>query len=393
MKRGATMTEKNIRVLVVDDSAVMREVICDLLLDVPGLTVAGTACDGEDALRQAAALVPDVITLDVQMPGLDGLQTLEALLKLRAIPVIMVSALTQRAADITFQLLDRGALDYVPKPENSNAARGAFREELLHKVRTMAGADVERVLKIRRAKAQRRAAPVASVVPSKAAPASQPELRPYKDCCIALGISTGGPPALSDLFQSLDGPLPPIVVVQHMPANFTGPFARRLDASSSLSIKEAETGDELQPNHVYVAPGGKHLHLRRQGFQTVIEITDEDPVSSHKPSVDVMMHDAAAIFGRRCLGVVMTGMGHDGAAGCGAIRAAGGYVLGQDEETSDVYGMNKVAFVQGHVDAQFALPDLPRLLVRQCQRLFSKSSQRLNPPIHVTTTDTPTCTT
>lgn len=362
--------EKNIRVLVVDDSAVMRELICDLLADVPGLTVVGTAIDGADALVQAATLLPDVITLDVQMPGLDGIQTLDALLKLRATPVIMVSALTQRSADITFQLLDRGALDYVPKPENPRAARGEFRDELLHKVRTMAGADVERVLRIRRDKAQRPAAKL-PLVEKRELRVSHVDSQQYKGCCIAIGISTGGPPALSQLFQTLDGPLPPIVVVQHMPANFTGPFAKRLDANSTLTIKEAETGDSLQPNQVYIAPGGKHLQLRRQGSNTIVQISDEEPVSSHKPSVDVLLRSAAVLFGPRCLGVIMTGMGHDGAAGCGAIRAAGGYVLGQDEATSDVYGMNKVAFVQGHVDAQFALPDLPRLIARHCQRQFN----------------------
>jgi two-component system chemotaxis response regulator CheB len=363
------MAEKKIRVLVVDDSVLMREIICDLLADVPGVTVVGTAIDGEDALRKAATLVPDIITLDVQMPGLDGLQTLDALLQLRATPVIMVSALTQRAADITFQLLDRGALDYVPKPENPRTARGEFREELLHKVRMMAGADVERVLRIRRDKAQRAAAK--PVIEKREYVASQSESRKYDDCCIALGISTGGPPALSELFQSLDGPLPPIVVVQHMPANFTGPFARRLNASSALTIKEAEAGDVLEPDHVFIAPGGKHLHLRREGKQVVAQIDDEEPVSSHKPSIDVLMQSAATVYGPRCLGLIMTGMGHDGAAGCEAIRAAGGYVLGQDEATSDVYGMNKAAFVNGHVDAQFALPDLPRLIVRHSLRMIA----------------------
>jgi two-component system chemotaxis response regulator CheB len=351
----------------------MREMICDLLAGVPGITVVGTAANGVEAIAQAAELVPDVITLDVNMPGLDGLQTLDALLKLRAIPVLMVSALTQRTADITFQLLDRGALDYVPKPDNLRTVRGEFRAELLHKLRVIAGADVERVLRIRRSKNRR---PTCAVTP-QGNPSHQGDNQPaeqYRDCCIAIGISTGGPPALSELFQKLDGPLPAIVVVQHMPARFTGPFANRLNANSALAIKEAQEGDVLQPNHVYIAPGGIHLQLRGQGSRVAVHLVDDEPVSSHKPSIDVMMRSAAAAFGPRCLGVIMTGMGHDGAAGCEAIRAAGGYVLGQDEESSDVYGMNKVAFVQGHVDAQFALPDLPRLLVRQCKRLFGHRS-------------------
>jgi two-component system chemotaxis response regulator CheB len=193
----------------------------------------------------------------------------------------------------------------------------------------------------------------------------------FFDCCIAIGASTGGPPALSDLFQALSPPLPPIVVVQHMPVNFTGPFARRLDAASQLSIREARSGDMLRPNQVLIAPGGRHLRLRRLGAEVIAELETAEPVSGHRSSIDVMMRGAAVALGSRCLGIIMTGMGHDGAQGCAAIRAAGGYVLGQDEATSDVYGMNRMAAIQGHVDRQFALPDLPSLIVQQSVRMFS----------------------
>jgi two-component system chemotaxis response regulator CheB len=193
----------------------------------------------------------------------------------------------------------------------------------------------------------------------------------FEECCIAIGVSTGGPPALSRLFQSLTPPLPPIVVVQHMPSTFTGAFARRLNSISRLSIKEAEAGDMLQPNQVLIAPGGRHLHLRRKGSCVNVEISDGNPVSGHRPSVDIMMRDAATAFGSRCLGVIMTGMGHDGAAGCAAIRRAGGYVLGQDAATSDVYGMSRVANLNGDVDRQFALNNLPVLLTHQCMMQFS----------------------
>lgn len=190
--------------------------------------------------------------------------------------------------------------------------------------------------------------------------------------CIALGISTGGPPALDGLFRALTPPLPPIVVVQHMPANFTGPFARRLDADSRLSIKEAEAGELLRPNQVLIAPGGRHLRLQRRGNAVTVVLDDSDPVSSHRPSVDLMMQDAAAIFGSQTLGIIMTGMGHDGANGCAAIRAAGGYVLGQDEATSAVYGMNRAALLRGGVDRQFALPELPQLIAQHCARSASR---------------------
>ena len=361
--------EKFIRVLVVDDSPLMRELITEVLISEPGMKVVGTAASGAEALIKVVELQPDIVTLDIQMPGMDGLQTLAALLAERPIPVIMVSSLTQRSAQITLQALDCGALDYVPKPENLRATNGSFREELLHKLKAMAGADVGRVLRIRQTRALRDDKPTR---PTGSVPL-------FKDCCIAIGISTGGPPALSELFQTLTPPLPPIVVVQHMPANFTGPFARRLDASSRMSIKEAESGDVLQSNQVLIAPGGKHLHLRRRGSDVVAHIELSEIVSGHRPSIDVMMRDAAAAFGGRCLGIIMTGMGSDGALGCATIRAAGGYVLGQDEATSDVYGMNRVAAINGHVDRQFPLSDLPALIVQLSARLFSGNSTKSEP--------------
>lgn len=363
--------DKIIRVLVVDDSALMREVICDVLAGLPDIVVVGVARDGHEALVKVEDLQPDIVTLDLHMPGMDGLATLDAILAQQPLPVIMVSSLTQRAAEITLQALERGALDYVPKPENLQANDGPFRVELLHKLRTMAGANVEHMLRIRRLRAERIAArgPLLPRIFTMNAPTA------YRNCCVAIGISTGGPPALSKLFQALTPPLPPMVVVQHMPANFTGPFARRLDSLSRLSIKEAESGDVLRPDHVLIAPGGRHMRLRRQGKEVIVEIFDSELVSGHRPSIDVMMHSAAAAFGSQCLGIIMTGMGHDGAEGCGAIRAAGGYVLGQDQETSDVYGMNRVAFVQGDVDRQFPLNELPQLLPRQCAKMFSAAAK------------------
>jgi len=185
---------------------------------------------------------------------------------------------------------------------------------------------------------------------------------------VAIGISTGGPPALAQLFGALIPPLPPIVIVQHMPQMFTGPFANRLNSLSAIRVREAAQGDILRPNEALVAPGGKHLSLRRIGGRVEVVVADGDPVSGHKPSVDVMMRSAAQTFGKACVGVIMTGMGRDGADGCAAVRSAGGYVLGQDEATSDVYGMNKVAFVEGHVDVQTSLQNLPDAIAVQARR-------------------------
>jgi len=364
------MSSRNIRVLVVDDSPLVREIISDVIKESPGIELAGTACDGRQALVQLERLKPDVITLDVQMPNMDGLATLDAILATNPVPVVMVSSLTQLGANTTLDALDRGAVDYVAKPEGAAGIEAMFRGELMRKIRMMAGTDVRRMLQIRKERAEKtnalRRQPV-EIAP----PATTCDAADLADKCIAIGISTGGPPALSTLFGDLRPPLPPIVVVQHMPPAFTKPFAWRLNSISQLSIKEAETGDVLKPNQVFVAPGGQHLNLRKKMGQVVIEVRDGEPVSGHRPSVDVMMACAAEIFGDRCLGVVMTGMGRDGSDGCGAIRSRGGYVLGQDEASSDVYGMNKVAFVEGNVDRQFSLDNAAATITAQSKKLRS----------------------
>lgn len=354
------MARNKIRVLVVDDAPLIRELIADALALHPEIQIVATAGDGEQALKLLADLQPDVITLDLQMPKMDGLTTIDHILADRPIPVIVVSSLTQRGADMTMQALQRGALDYVAKPEGMDSLQRTFREELPGKIRNMAGADVRRILQYRKTRELR-----------ARTTADQKDTRtsaPFVGSCIAIGISTGGPPALANLFGALVPPLPPIVVVQHMPQLFTGPFANRLNSLSSLLVKEAAAGDVLKPNCVYVAPGGAHLSIGKHGREAVVSLHNGEFVSGHKPSVDVMMGSAAEAFGNRCVGVIMTGMGRDGATGCGAIRAAGGYVLGQDEVTSDVYGMNKVAFLEGHVDRQVGLENLPEAIMFEARR-------------------------
>jgi two-component system, chemotaxis family, protein-glutamate methylesterase/glutaminase len=364
------MAGKTIRVLVVDDSAVIRQIISDLINETPGMTVAATASDGRKALECLDKANPDVITLDVQMPNMNGLDTLDAILSRRALPVIMVSSLTKLGANITFDALERGAIDYVSKPDYGVNARVAMREELLRKIHSAAGMDVRRILEIRSDRKRRRIEqPKVDPKPKEVSDTGAENLA---DKCIALGISTGGPPALSVLFESLRPPLPPMVVVQHMPPNFTKPLAWRLDSLAKLSIKEVETGDVLKPNHVYIAQGGKHFFLKKMGSQVRAVVEDGPTVSSHKPSVDVLMKSAAEIYGSKCLGIVMTGMGRDGSDGCGCIRKHGGYVLGQDENSSDVYGMNKVAFVEGNVNQQFALHDAAKTIMLQVRKMWAR---------------------
>lgn len=365
------MAANNIRVLVVDDSVLIREIICDNIEAADGIEVAGRAADGEKALKLLDEVNPDVVTLDIQMPKMDGLATLDAMLQRRPVPVVMVSALTQLGGNTTLDALDRGALDYVAKPQSGSEVEVALGDELMRKIRSAAGTNVRRILEIRKERKrhheeQKRRPPT----PQKVFEASPTE---FVDKCIALGISTGGPPALAGLFESLQPPMPPIIVVQHMPAQFTKPLSWRLNSLSSLSIKEAESGDTLRPNHVVIAPGGRHLKLRKSGKMTKIVLDDGPPVSSHKPSADVMMQSAADVFGNRVLGLIMTGMGRDGSDGCRAIRAVGGYVLGQNEATSDVYGMNKVAFAEGNVDRQFSLNEAAGTIGAQLKRLWCQS--------------------
>ena len=359
------MAAQDIRVLVVDDSAVVRSIIADSIANTPGMKVVGKASDGRRALEILDSARPDVITLDIQMPNMDGLATLDAILARSPTPVIMVSSLTKLGAQITQDALDRGALDYLAKPDYGPQTKAALNEELPRKIRSAAGTDVGRILRIRRERNRRRAEP--KPVRREVSTAGPAELAGK---CIAIGISTGGPPALSSLFERLRPPMPPIVVVQHMPPSFTKPLAWRLDSLGELSVTEAAHGDLLRPNHVLIAPGGKHLQVRRLGGSVKAAIRDGAPVSGHKPSVDVMMSSVAETFGNNCLGVIMTGMGRDGAAGCGAIRGKGGYVLGQDEATSDVYGMNKVAYVEGNVDRQFTLSEAAAAITRQVRSLW-----------------------
>jgi len=357
------MHHRKIRVLIVDDSKMIRQMIGDIIAEMPDMEVAGEAADGQKALAVLSTIRPDVITLDVQMPNMNGLETLEGILVQRPTPVIMVSTLTQRGAATTLEALDRGAIDYVAKPEGGMAGLAAMREELPRKIRAVCGLDMRRIIEIRRQRKQVRPPALADL--SAACSVADPAPGPMVDKCVALGMSTGGPPALARLFEAIRPPMPPIVVVQHRPPHFTKPFAWRLNTLSKLDIHEAEDGEVLRANDVYIAPGGLHVQLVRQGTQVKIRLRDDPPVSGHKPSVDVMMRCAAQIFGPRCLGVIMPGMGRDGVDGCRAIRAAGGYVLGQDEGSSDVYGMNRAAYIEGHVDRQFALPFAAATIMRQ----------------------------
>jgi two-component system chemotaxis response regulator CheB len=360
--------------LIVDDSALMRRLLSDLLGSSPEIEVAGVARDGREAVVQALHLKPDVITLDVEMPEVSGLDALPALLAVNQAPVVMVSALTQEGAEVTLQALELGAVDFFPKPErNQLAEMRASRDLLVAKVLAAAQSRVRRP----RRTAAPPVAPSAPAAPATSAPpARRPRVRvpgpippPAQasasgSLCVVIGISTGGPQALSQVFPMLAPPLPPILVVQHMPAQFTGVFSQRLNrySNAAVTVKEAEEGDLVLPDRVLIAPGGRHVMLTGHPPRVRVALSDDPPVSGHRPSIDVLFHSAARVFQSAAVGLLMTGMGRDGVEGCKAIRAAGGFTLGQDEATSVVYGMNKAAFLEGAVKAQFALDELPTIL-------------------------------
>ncbi|HXQ16341.1 MAG TPA: chemotaxis response regulator protein-glutamate methylesterase [Caulobacteraceae bacterium] len=321
-----------IRALIVDDSATMRSLIASILARDPEIEVVGQAADPLEARAAIKTLNPDVITLDVEMPNMNGLEFLEKLMRLRPMPVVMVSTLTLRGAEASLTALELGAVDCVGKP--STAGAGAF-DTLADKVKAAAGA---RVRPLRSAPAQPRAMDDAAYAPDASV--------------VAIGSSTGGVEALMDVVGNLPANCPPVVVTQHMPATFTRSFAERLNRASRAEVSEAVDGAPLAAGKVYLAPGGD-THMTIGGGRC--RIASGDLVNGHCPSVDVLFHSVARTAGAHSLGVILTGMGRDGAQGLLAIRNAGGRTLGQDEATSVVYGMPKAAFELNAVQRQLSL--------------------------------------
>jgi two-component system chemotaxis response regulator CheB len=323
------------RVLIVDDSATMRMLIANALKVDPTIEVVGEAADPLQAREKIKALNPDVITLDVEMPNMNGLEFLERLMRLRPMPVVMVSTLTTRGAKVTLDALELGAVDCLAKP--SATGTDTFRSL------------AERV----RAAAQARVRPRAEIAPP-AQPAGPCDFTP-KDGVLAIGSSTGGVEALLTIVAGLPANCPPTVITQHMPPTFTGSFAERLNRGCAAQVSEAKDGDPLVAGRVYLAPGGEQ-HLSVDGFKARrCRVAHGPPVNGHSPSVDVLFHSVAKTFGSHAVGVILTGMGKDGAQGLHAMREAGARTLGQDEATCVVYGMPKAAFELGAVERQLPL--------------------------------------
>ena len=344
------MTET--RILIVDDSELIRSLLQRLLSAEPSFKVIGTAADPYDAREKIKRLDPDVITLDIEMPRMDGLAFLEKIMALRPTPVVMVSTLTQRGAAQAVRALELGAVDCVGKPAGDAAEWATVATELIAKIRIAAVANVRRC-------AQQVSAEVALQRPLTV-------LRPAGRSLVAIGASTGGVEALREIFLRLPSEMPPMVIAQHMPAPFTASFAARLDSISPLTVREARPGDVLEAGHAYVAPGGRQLRVFDKGGRYLAQVTDDPPVTGHKPSVDALFGSVAMAAGRNAVGVILTGMGQDGAAGLLRMRQAGARTLGQSRESCIVYGMPRAAYELGGVEEEHAIGELARAIVQRC---------------------------
>ncbi|MBP0629644.1 chemotaxis response regulator protein-glutamate methylesterase [Cupriavidus sp. AcVe19-1a] len=337
------MTAAKIKVLCVDDSALIRSLMTEIINSQPDMEVVGTAPDPLVARDLIKRLNPDVLTLDVEMPRMDGLDFLERLMRLRPMPVLMVSSLTERGSEITMRALELGAVDFVTKPKLG------IRDGLLEYTDTIAD-------KLRAA-ARARVRAAAQPAPGASAPAPilrSPLLSTEK--LIILGASTGGAEAIKEFLMPLPPDSPAVMIVQHMPAGFTRSFAQRLDGLCRITVKEAEHGERVLPGHAYIAPGDSHLRLARSGANYVAYLSQEAPVNRHRPSVDVLFDSAAEHGGKNVIGVILTGMGKDGARGMLRMREAGAYNLAQDEHTCIVFGMPKEAIATGGVHEIVPLP-------------------------------------
>ncbi len=333
-----------VRVLIIDDSVVIRQLLKDIFARDGEIEVVGTASDPIEGYEKIVQLKPDVLTLDVEMPRMDGITFLEKLMRSHPMPVVMISTLTREGSEVTLKALELGAVDFIAKPTQSIfTGMAALSHEIASKVKAAARARVR---------------PKQAHVAPLEMPQASLKRTTGANRLIAIGASTGGPEAIRQVLQALPSEVPPIVIVQHMPPVFTRSFAERLDRLCAVRVKEAEDGDTLQPGHAYIAPGDYHLQVARNGSQYRARVVQTEPVNRHRPSVDALFDSVMEASGSATVAVLLTGMGADGARGLKKLRDAGAHTIAQDEETCVVFGMPREAIQLG--GAEFVLP-LPRI--------------------------------
>jgi two-component system chemotaxis response regulator CheB len=341
-----------VRVLVVDDSALMRQLLSSMMQSDRDIEVVGAAPDPLVARQMIKDLNPDVVTLDVEMPNMDGISFLEKIMKLRPMPVLMISSLTQEGAEATLQALELGAVDYIAKPKvDLQQGLAEKQAEIVEKVKIAAKARVR----------SRAGTPARAAAPAAARGGFSTTER-----IIAIGASTGGVEALREVLCSLPADSPAVVVTQHMPAGFTTRFAERLNTLAQVTVQEAADGQRILPGHVYIAPGNWHLEVVRTGANYTCRLHDGPAVSGHRPSVDVLFRSVAASAGRNAIGVILTGMGKDGAEGLKQMRAAGAPTIGQNEATCIVYGMPKAAHAIGATQIELPIEKIAGAILERC---------------------------
>ncbi|MET3129834.1 two-component system chemotaxis response regulator CheB [Oxalobacteraceae bacterium GrIS 1.11] len=341
-----------IKVLIVDDSALIRSVMSEIVSSQPDMEVVGVAPDPLVARELIKQTNPDVLTLDVEMPKMDGLDFLEKLMRLRPMPVLMVSSLTERGSEITMRALELGAVDFVTKPKISiQSGMRDYAEMIADKIRAAS-----------KARIRARTLPVAGAVAAAPLPALRNPLT-SSEKLIIVGASTGGTEAIREFLMQMPSDCPGILITQHMPEGFTRSFARRLDTLCKISVQEAAGGERILPGHAYIAPGHSHLTLTRSGANYMTKIDQGEPVNRHRPSVDVLFRSAAQAAGKNAVGVILTGMGKDGAAGMLEMKEAGAYNFAQDEASCVVFGMPREAIAMGGTHEVGALTALPGMVL------------------------------
>ncbi len=359
------------RVVVVDDSALVRNLLAEIINRQPDMECIGSAADPFAAREMIRNLNPDVITLDVEMPRMDGIDFLSKLMRLRPMPVVMVSTLTERGAEVTMRALELGAVDFVSKPKIGVAdGLKQLAEEITDKVRIAAKAHIKR--------APAAAAPAAPGAPAVATkPAAAPLGRLSTEKIIFIGASTGGTEATKEVLMNLPPDSPAVVITQHMPPGFTRSYAARLDTLCKIRVKEAADGERILPGHAYIAPGGLHLAVERSGANYVARVRDGEPVNRHKPSVEVLFESAARVVGQNAFGIMLTGMGADGAKAMKAMRDAGSYNYAQNESTCVVFGMPREAIQHGAAHEVLPLQDIASHLMDKLRQIHGALLHRV----------------